>query len=209
MTNTHQRLLGLLRRYISSVNSEAVLNRALRECNIRPEHFTVREVPAVLSRLENGIRLFVPGDRQQALKEDLDAFIKRGEATDKHSIPVMGEDDISRARMLARNLAEDFGAGTSSVQKIATIVSELARNIVSYTNGGNITVSVLETVPRKVRIQASDRGPGITNLDDIISGQYKSKTGLGKGLIGVKRLAHKFDIQTDERGTLIDLMVWL
>jgi serine/threonine-protein kinase RsbT len=68
---------------------------------------------------------------------------------------------------------------------------------------------VLESVPRKVRIQATDRGPGITNLDEIIRGQYKSKTGLGKGLMGVKRLAQRFDIQTDERGTLIDLMVWL
>jgi serine/threonine-protein kinase RsbT len=209
MTNTHQRLLGVLRRYLSSVNSEVVLSRALRECSIRPEHFSVREVPALISRLENGIRLFVPSDRQQALKEELESFVGRGDTADKHSIPVMGEEDISRARMLARNLAEDFGATASSVQKVATIVSELARNIVSYTSGGNITVSVVDGSPRKIRIQASDRGPGVANLNQIMAGEYKSKTGLGKGLTGVKRLAHRFDIQTDDRGTLIDVWVWI
>jgi serine/threonine-protein kinase RsbT len=209
MTTTHQRLLGVLRRYMSTVNSEAMLGRALRDCSLRSEDFTVRELPQVLARLENGIRLFVQPDKQDALKNDLAGFAKKGDAADTHSIPVIGEDDISRARMLARGMAEDFGAGSSTAQKIATIVSELARNIVSYTSGGNITVSVIDTVPKRVRIQASDRGPGVKNLDQIMSGQYKSKTGMGKGLLGVKRLSQRFEIQTDDRGTLIEAWVQL
>jgi serine/threonine-protein kinase RsbT len=209
MTNTHQRLLGVLRRYMSTVNSEAMLGRALRECSVRQEDFTVREVPQVIARLENGIRLFVSLDKQQSLKEDLEGFTKRGDAADTHSIPVLTENDISRARMLARGLAEDFGASSSTAQKIATIVSELARNIVSYTSGGNILVSVVDTLPRRVRILATDHGPGVKNLDVIMAGEYKSKTGLGKGLLGVKRLAQRFDIHTDERGTTIEAWVAL
>jgi serine/threonine-protein kinase RsbT len=209
MTSTHQRLLTLLQRYLSSVNAEVALNRALRECNVLPQQLTVRELAQLIPRLSNSIRLFVAPERQEALNRELDDLSRRGQTPETHTIPVKGEEDISKARMIARTLSEDFGASGVTAQKIATIVSELARNIVSYTSGGDIILGVIDTVPRKVRVQARDNGPGVSNLEDIMSGKYKSKSGLGKGLLGVKRLANRFDIQTDERGTTVEALVWL
>src|SRR5262249_46346502 len=147
--------------------------------------------------------------RQEQLSRDLEDLTRRGQTPESHTIPVRSEEDISRARMVTRTLSEDFGASPVTVQKIATIVSELARNIVSYTNGGDIILDVIDTVPRKVRVQARDNGPGVRNIEEILSGNYKSKSGLGKGLLGVRRLANRFDIQTDERGTVVEALVWI
>ena len=39
-----------------------------------------------------------------------------------------------------------------------------------------------------------DQGPGIANLDEVLSGQYMSATGLGRGLVGVRLLMDEFEI---------------
>jgi serine/threonine-protein kinase RsbT len=36
-----------------------------------------------------------------------------------------------------------------------------------------------------------------------MSGRYKSKTGLGRGLLGTKRLADRFEISTGKHGTRV------
>jgi serine/threonine-protein kinase RsbT len=56
---------------------------------------------------------------------------------------------------------------------------------------------------------ASDDGPGIANLDEIMAGRYRSRTGLGLGLLGSKRLSDSFDIQTSARGTCVTVEVRL
>ncbi len=45
-------------------------------------------------------------------------------------------------------------------------------------------------------IRVSDRGPGITNLQSILDGEYRSLTGMGLGLIGARRLMDQCDVQT-------------
>jgi serine/threonine-protein kinase RsbT len=64
------------------------------------------------------------------------------------------------------------------------------------------------TRPRLVII-ASDAGPGIPNLDEIMSGRYRSRTGLGAGLLGTKRLVDNFELQTGPSGTHIEVEVAL
>jgi serine/threonine-protein kinase RsbT len=56
-------------------------------------------------------------------------------------------------------------------------------------------------------IRATDQGPGIANLSLVLSGDYKSTTGLGRGLIGCKRLATQFDIATGRTGTVVTVEV--
>src|SRR5262249_45586701 len=109
------------------------------------------------------------------------------------------------ARVATRGLCASVGAGSLSMQKAATIVSELARNIVSYTPGGSIELAILDTKPRKLHLRATDSGSGITELDALMGGRYKSNTGLGKGMLGVKRLADSFDIRTGKSGTTTDV----
>ncbi len=209
MTTTYQRLLRLLQKHLSTVNAEVALSRALRECEISRELFSVRDLPRTVSQLKQHTRLFILPHKRDLLERDLEAFVGRSQTADTEDIAIQAEEDISRARMAALALAKDFGAGSVTAQKIATIVSELARNIVSYAGEGRIMLSVVDSVPRKMQIHASDDGPGIQNLNEILSGQYKSRTGLGKGILGVKRLANRFDLQTDQRGTRVDALVWL
>jgi anti-sigma regulatory factor (Ser/Thr protein kinase) len=40
-------------------------------------------------------------------------------------------------------------------------------------------------------------------LDAVMAGTYRSRTGLGMGLCGIKRLADRMDVQTGARGSVI------
>jgi serine/threonine-protein kinase RsbT len=74
---------------------------------------------------------------------------------------------------------------------------------VSYAGTGRIELEVVKVPTTRILIRAADNGPGIPNLQEILSGRYRSKTGLGKGLIGTKRLADRFDVSTGAAGTVV------
>jgi serine/threonine-protein kinase RsbT len=90
---------------------------------------------------------------------------------------------------------------------VATVVSELARNIVSYTQGGTIELILTSDGQPRILVRATDSGNGIANLDEVLSGRYRSTTGLGRGLLGVKRLADRFNIRTSKSGTQVEAEV--
>jgi serine/threonine-protein kinase RsbT len=96
------------------------------------------------------------------------------------------------------------------MQKVTTIVSELARNIVLYAKEGSVEVGFVNQQRNShIVITAVDQGPGIPNLTHIMGGGYQSRTGLGKGLLGTKRLADRFTITTGTQGTSITAEVTL
>ena len=65
-------------------------------------------------------------------------------------------------------------------------MSELTRNIYEYARTGSITVSIIERDGQTgMEIVAEDNGPGIENLNQVLSGQFQSKTGLGRGTFRV------------------------
>ncbi len=51
----------------------------------------------------------------------------------------------------------------------------------------------------------SDHGPGIANLDDVLSGRYHSRTGMGLGIVGTRRLMDTFEVKSDSSGTTITI----
>ena len=116
---------------------------------------------------------------------------------------VNSENDVVVARSEALKLCRRMGATRFATQRVATVVGELARNIVSYTPGGRVEISLDES--GRVLISARDKGSGISNLDEILSGGYESRTGLGLGLLGTKRLAEQFSIQTGPNGTSVEV----
>ena len=133
-------------------------------------------------------------------------FAAHARTLDEGSDPVVeirSELDIAAARAVARELCKDEGLRGFGAQKIITAVSELARNIALYAGQGRITMRV--PAPRTIVIVAQDWGPGIADLDVILAGEYRSKTGLGRGLLGVRRLASRFEIETGETGTRVEL----
>lgn len=114
------------------------------------------------------------------------------------------ETDIVAVRQRAKQIAQLCGFGQQDQVRIATSVSELARNVYNYAGGGKIYFSVEgDTAPQILVVTIEDKGPGITNLDQILAGDYKSPTGMGMGIIGARRLADRFDIKTSSAGTRI------
>jgi PAS domain S-box-containing protein len=122
-------------------------------------------------------------------------------------LEVLAERDVARARMAVRELCQRLGARPLALQKIATVVSELARNMVLYAGGGKLVVGSVGTDKKCMFVRAVDEGAGIPELDAILAGRKVSRNGRGLGLIGTKRLADGFRIHTGPTGTWIEVEV--
>ncbi len=110
---------------------------------------------------------------------------------------VKTETDVVSVRQRAKQIAQMCGFGLQDQVRIATSVSELARNVYNYVGDGKIYFTVEgNTAPQILTIHVEDKGPGISNVDAILDGNYKSTTGMGMGIVGARRLADKFTIKT-------------
>jgi signal transduction histidine kinase/CheY-like chemotaxis protein len=123
------------------------------------------------------------------------------------TVAIQYEHDVVLARQRARHIAAFLGFSSDGQTRVATAVSELARNAFQYARAGKVEFFVEgKTSPQLFRIKVTDSGPGIANLQDILDGRYHSKTGMGLGIIGARRLVEQFHIEsTPGAGTT----VWL
>ncbi|MCA1023947.1 ATP-binding protein [Halobacillus litoralis] len=126
-------------------------------------------------------------------------------------VNIQKEWDIVGARQLGRDISRKIGFGTVDQARIATAISELARNIYLYAGTGKVCFETLEDMNKKgIRIVAMDEGPGIQDISQVMEDGFTTSGGLGAGLPGVKRLMDEFDIisQVGE-GTEIKVVKWL
>jgi serine/threonine-protein kinase RsbT len=194
----------VLERFLSSVNTKLLVERALRERNLSIEAFGAGDLHKIGGALRRGVHLFVNSDkRREALQEIASLCGSDSVMPEPISTAVISEDDIVTACNYARKVCDSAGANSFAAHKAMTIVSELARNMVLYAGGGKIELSFVRVPSKRVVARAIDKGPGIGNLSEIFSGRYRSKTGLGAGLLGTKRLADRFDISTGPAGTVV------
>jgi signal transduction histidine kinase/CheY-like chemotaxis protein len=122
------------------------------------------------------------------------------------NIKIKTEFDVVAARQRARQISGICGFANQDQVRIATAVSELARNVFRYVGEGKISFSIEgKTSPQLLKIIVDDQGPGIKNLSAILAGEYISSTGMGKGIIGCRELMDKFDIETGPSGTSVTL----
>ena len=115
------------------------------------------------------------------------------------------EQDVVNARQRARTLSAMLGFDRQDQTRIATAVSEIARNTVTYGRGGTRRFS-LEGQGNERALAASfvDQGAGIAGLSDILEGNYVSPTGMGMGIVGTRRLMDTFEIDSGPgRGTRV------
>jgi len=118
------------------------------------------------------------------------------------------EQDVVKTRQRAREIADALNFDHQDQIRIATAVSEIARNAIEYGKGGRVEFSVLQQDKghEAFVIEVKDVGPGIENLDRILMGQFTSSTGMGLGIIGARRLMDSFDIEsTPRQGTRVVL----
>jgi len=126
-------------------------------------------------------------------------------------VDVGSEEDIVRARIRAKAMAEALGFNYMDQTRIATAVSELSRNAFQHAGGGKVTIkSVNNQEKRGIEIVVKDHGPGIENLELALKGGYSTVGGLGFGLSGSKKLMDEFDIKTKiGEGTVVTIRKWI
>src|SRR5690242_11413825 len=111
------------------------------------------------------------------------------------SLAVRNERDVVLARQRTRQIAAAVGFDVQDQTRLATAVSEIARNAFAYASGGRVEFSVEgKTAPQLLVVRVSDEGPGIADLASILGGRYRSPTGMGVGIIGSRRLVDHFEI---------------
>jgi len=126
------------------------------------------------------------------------------------SIPVTRESDVVLVRDRIRLTARELGFDNVTQIKLTTAASELTRNIYEYAGKGEIVVSIIEKEGRTgMEVLFEDQGPGIPEVEKILSGQFQSKSGLGKGITGSRRLMDEFSVETGPGlGTRIRAIKW-
>ena len=122
------------------------------------------------------------------------------------TMEVRYENDVVLARQRARAIAAALKFDVQMQTRIATAVSEVVRNAFQYASGGAVDFQIDNSGEKMFLISVRDSGPGISNLEDILDGKYVSKTGMGLGMIGAKRLLDRFDVETRKgNGTVVTL----
>ena len=113
-------------------------------------------------------------------------------------VEIRYEQDVVHARQRARLIAELLGFDRNDQTRLSTAVSEIARNAYQYGGGGEVEFLVNGEAPLPVfAVTVRDRGPGIPDLQAILEGRYTSRTGLGLGIVGARRLLDHFHIDTE------------
>jgi serine/threonine-protein kinase RsbT len=125
-------------------------------------------------------------------------------------IEVASDADIVPARARGRALAAELGFSRTDATLVATVISEVARNIVVHAGRGEIELRpVYEPDRRGVIVIARDEGPGILDVDQALQEGFGTKGGLGLGLPGVRRIMDEFLIQSaPHRGTTVTMHMW-
>lgn len=199
-------LTSVLTRYMGEVSAAAILRTARARADWHEGRLPAERVTTFLTAVGLGLRTFVadPVQREGCL-EALRAVLGRGAC--ECEVAVQGDTDVVRCRTCARELCAALGFSPADQTRVATVVSELARNIVRYAGEGHVELRPLPPGggrPAGVEVVARDSGPGISNLDSILAGHYQSRTGMGMGLLGSKRLMDELSIETSPgRGTVV------
>jgi serine/threonine-protein kinase RsbT len=125
-------------------------------------------------------------------------------------IPVVASGDIVTVRHAVRRQAVKINLSLVDQTKIVTAASELARNMLIYGGGGEVTLEVLEQGGRQgLLAHFADTGPGIPDIDLALRDGYTSGNGMGLGLGGAKRLVNEFNIESAVgKGTRVTITRW-
>ena len=122
-------------------------------------------------------------------------------------VAIRHEHDVVAARQRAKQIASLLGFDPQDQTRVATAVSELARNAFAYASGGKVEFLLEEGAPTQtLQVRITDSGSGIPDLPRILEGSYTSSAGTGVGIIGAKRLVDAFHIASEPgRGTTVTI----
>lgn len=129
---------------------------------------------------------------------------------DELSVPIRSEADLVTARQRGREIASLLHFSSSELTLIATAISEVTRNILSYAGNGELVLRLVQQGRQLgVTIVARDDGPGIADLFSAMQDGYSTSGSLGLGLPGSKRLMDEFGIVSEVgKGTTVTMTKW-
>lgn len=131
---------------------------------------------------------------------------------ESRSVALESEHDIAVARSEVRSFAVALGFRVIDQTRLATVASELARNIIKYAGSGRMILQPLENSLGRagLRLIFEDVGPGIPDITAAMRDGFTTGRGLGKGLPGSRRLVDEFNIESEVgRGTCITVARWV
>lgn len=128
------------------------------------------------------------------------------------SIALESERDIAVARGAVRTMAAAIGFRLIDQTRLATVTSELARNVIKYARRGRMIAQPTTSSNGRdgLRLIFEDSGPGIPDIEAAMRDGFTTGRGLGKGLPGSKRLVDEFLIESAPgRGTRVTIVRWI
>jgi serine/threonine-protein kinase RsbT len=130
---------------------------------------------------------------------------------EKVQISITNDADIVAARQSGREMAGRLGFSLTDATLIATAISEVARNIMTYARRGEIRCETIRSRRGEgLLVVAVDEGPGIADVEQALQDGYSTGLGMGLGLPGAKRLMDEFEIESEPgRGTVVTMRKWL
>ncbi len=128
---------------------------------------------------------------------------------ERHSIAA--DTDVVLTRQAGRRLAQELGFSPAEATMVATAISEVARNILSYAGEGVVVIEpTVEDGRRGLRVIAEDRGPGIADPARALQDGFSTGGGLGLGLPGARRLMDSLElVSAPGRGTTVTMTRWI
>lgn len=203
-------VLQELVRYISEPNAVAILSACATLGRVPVERLSPAHLPVLLAQVRSSFSFFgVTLERRDLCLAHLLALSWPAEGFVVDAVVTVGverEHDVVRARAAGRALCEGLGFSEVGGVKVATAISELARNILHYATRGTITLRPLSGPPPAIEVIARDHGPGIPDLAAVLRPSYQSRTGMGAGLRGTRDLMDSFDVLTAPgQGTVVTI----
>lgn len=119
-------------------------------------------------------------------------------------IRIQNELDIVLAYKRAKQLSEYTGMNISTQTKFATAISEICRNVLEHVGEGHIKIGLVEEGDMYLEALVSDRGRGISNLDEILTRQVDNINKKGCGIANSRKLVDQFKIESiPDNGTKV------
>ena len=200
-------VLRELGNHLSEPNARALLFTCAAGAGVPAAQLMPAHLPLVFAQIAKTFDVFgLGGDAKAKCLKNLLSLGQSPFQQTEMVIPIHREGDIVTARDAGKQMCISLGFSEVAYVKVATAISELARNIVKYASAGTITARVLGGARRGIEVIAADPGPGIADVDLVMSPKYRSRSGMGIGLRGTRRLMDDFELKSHVgRGTTVTI----
>lgn len=126
------------------------------------------------------------------------------------SLQVRRMEDVVWARQEIKRFAAVLPFVPEDLARIELAISELGSNMVKHAKGGKLSAMRAQRDGRWfLQVVATDRGPGIQDVERALTSGYSTAGSFGDGLPAVRELMDKFEITTEVgQWTRVEIEKW-